>query len=72
MRRPTATPRSSASPAPPTGRSLPVGDLVIEAATENEELKVKILKEPLRHAVAAHAARDQYLVDLDYQARSRN
>ena len=37
--------RSAASPARPTGASSPTCDLVIEAATENEELKLKILKD---------------------------
>ena len=37
--------RSSGSTRPPTRRKLADCDLVIEAATENEELKVKILKD---------------------------
>ena len=41
--------------APPTTPSSPICDLVIEAATENEELKVKILKDVC--AIAAAAAR---------------
>ena len=43
-RRRTRTPRSRASKARPDYDELKVCDLVIEAATENEELKVRILK----------------------------
>ena len=47
-------------------------DLVIEAATENEDLKVKILKDLCSKMPAAGAARHQHLVDLDHQAGRRD
>ena len=44
-------------------------DLVIEAATENEELKVKILKDLSATLRPQATDRHQHLVDLDHKAR---
>ena len=44
-------------------------DLVIEAATENEELKHKILQAGRRARAARRDPRVEHVVDLDHQAR---
>ena len=44
-------------------------DLVIEAATENEALKLEILRKRRRGRQAGGAARVQHVVDLDHPAR---
>ena len=44
-------------------------DLVIEAATENEELKVRILKQVDALARSRRDPRHEHVVDLDHQAR---
>ena len=42
---------------------------MIEAATENQELKLKILKQVTRRLRPQVTHRHQHLVDLDHQAR---
>ena len=46
-------------------------DIVIEAATENEEVKRKIFTSLCLSLRARHDDRDQHLVDLDHPARRR-
>ncbi len=43
-------------------------DLVIEAATENLDIKRRIMKQADEIMRSAGGARDQYLVDLDHRA----
>jgi len=47
--------------------SLPISDLVIEAATEREDLKIKILKDLCATLNPARDRRDQHLLDLDHE-----
>ena len=49
--------------------ALATADLVIEAATENEALKLKILRQVDALAKPRRDPRHQHLVDLDHQAR---
>ena len=51
---------------------LGTADLVIEAATENEELKFRILKQADALAKPGRDHRVEHVVDLDHQARRRD
>ena len=60
--------RSSASPPPRPSTASADCDLVIEAATEKEEVKRKIFTDLCPHAEAGGDRRHQHLVDLDHAA----
>ena len=60
------------TPAETTTTTSATCDLVIEAATENEEVKRKIFADALPVAEARRDRRHQHLVDLDHAARRRH
>ena len=62
-------PRSAGSSPAPTLDDLADGDLVIEAATENETVKRKIFTELCPLLKPGRDPRHQHLLDLDHPAR---